>query len=52
MKFFSKGLMTLTRTELEILAGEREKFPRELVDKCLKNFRERGLLHGDEDDLR
>ena len=38
----------MTRTELEILAGEREKFPRELVEKCLKNFRELGLLHGDE----
>ena len=37
----------MTRTELEILACEREKFPRELVDKCLKNFQELGLLHGD-----
>ena len=40
--------MSLTRTELEILAGEREKFPREIVDNCLKNFRDLGLLRGDE----
>ena len=39
--------MSLTRTELEILAGEREKFSRELVDNCLKNFRNLGLLRGD-----
>ena len=39
--------MSLTRTELEILAGEREKFSRELVDNCLKNFRKLGFLRGD-----
>ena len=36
----------MTRTELEILAGERKKFPRVLVDNCLRIFRERGLLNG------
>ena len=29
------------------MAGERDKFPRELVDNCLKNFRNLGLLRGD-----
>ena len=40
--------MNLTRTELEILAGEREKYPRELVARCLKSFEELGLLRGEE----
>lgn len=40
--------MALTRIEFDILTGERTKYPCELVDECLKNFRERGLLHGDE----
>ena len=40
--------MSFTRVELEILAGERKIFPREYVDECLKNFRERGLLRGDD----
>ena len=38
--------MNMSRTELEILAGEGEKFPRVLVDKCLRIFREGGLLNG------
>lgn len=37
----------LTRTEFDILTGEADKYPRELVDKQLKIFRERGLLRGD-----
>lgn len=40
--------MNLTRMELEILAGEREKYPRELVGRCLKSFKELGLLRGEE----
>lgn len=40
--------MSFTRTELEILSGERKNFPREQIDDCLKIFRERGLLRGDE----
>ena len=40
--------MNLTRTELEILAGEREKYSSELVEKRLKSFNELGLLRGEE----
>ena len=40
--------MKLTRMELEILAGEREKYLPELVSLCLKNFNELGLLRGEE----
>ncbi|MBR2518718.1 MAG: NTP transferase domain-containing protein [Selenomonadaceae bacterium] len=39
--------MSLTRTEFNILTGDTEKYPRELVDKQLKIFRERGLLRDD-----
>ena len=39
--------MTLTRTEFDILTGDAEKYPRELVDGQLKIFRERGFLRGD-----
>ena len=39
--------MSLTRTEFNILTGNTEKYPRELVDKQLKIFRERGLLRDD-----
>ena len=39
--------MSLTRTEFDILTGERENYSRELVDKQLKIFRERGLLRDD-----
>ena len=37
----------LTRTEFDILTGAAAKYPRELVDKQLKFFRERGLLRDD-----
>lgn len=30
------------------MAGERDKFPHELIDKCLKNFHDLGFLRGDE----
>ena len=40
--------MKLTRMELEILAGEREKYLPELVSLCLKSFKELGLLRGEE----
>lgn len=39
--------MSLTRTEFNILTGDTEKYSRELVDKQLKIFRERGFLRGD-----
>ena len=39
--------MTLTRTEFDILTGDAEKYPREIVDGQLKIFRERGFLRGD-----
>ena len=40
--------MILTRTEFDILTGDTANYSRELVDKQLKIFRERGLLHGGE----
>ena len=40
--------MSLTRMELEILAGERTKYSSELIDRCLKSLNERGHLRGEE----
>ena len=39
--------MALTRTDFDILTGDTAKYPRELVDERLKNFREHGLLRDD-----
>ena len=40
--------MKMTKIALEILAGEHTKYPREVVDECLKDLHERELLRGGE----
>ena len=39
--------MILTRTDFDVLTGDTDKYPRELVDERLNFFRECGFLRGD-----
>lgn len=40
--------INMTRKELEILAGEREKYPCKFVEECIRDFHKRGFLSGGE----